>query len=277
MTEGEFTGYKRAGFPYLTAAKDGQDIYSPDCVPEGFSLIDPDHLTGFKITNLYNHWLQHQKKKMEPFIILKPGPLHQGMVKKSEKSKGKQKEYVHVSTDDEDGGDASDGGEGKKNQSDMEGGEQSDEGDEEVSLPKIGPPRGKKAQVASSSKLQDGPQAAGSSKKAISNIPAAKETLRKKRGRGEVSDGVDEEESHGKLAEKTPEDAKTGVRNDFFPCLRFRVLLYFLRSGSKAMGILPTKNQDWRMWSQVLRRGKRRMRRLRLRKRRKLGIENILG
>jgi hypothetical protein len=225
MTEGEFTGYKRAGFPYLTAAKDGQDIYSPDCVPEGFSLIDPDHLTGFKITNLYNHWLLRQKKKMEPFIILKPGPLHQGMVKKSEKSKGKQKEYDHVSTDDEDGG------EGKK-----EGGEQSDEEDdqedEEVSLPKIGPPRGKKAAFASSSRLDDCPsQAAGSSTKATSNIPPAKNPLKRKNGKRGVSEGLDEEEdSHENLADKTSKGVMAGVRNDFFPCLRFRVDIIFLEA-----------------------------------------------
>lgn len=225
MTEGEFTGYKRAGFPYLTAAKDGQDIYSPDCVPEGFSLMDPDHLTGFKITKLYNHWLLRQKKKKEPFIILKPGPLHQGMVKKSEKSKGKEKEYVPVSTDDEDGGDASDGGEGKKNQSGFEGGEQSDKEDEEVSLPKIGPPRTKKVAHASSSRLDDGPsQAAGSSTKDTKNPP---KTKKRKRA---VSEGLDEEDSHGNLDEKTSKGVMAGVRNDFFPCLRFGVDIIFLEA-----------------------------------------------
>ena len=58
------------------ASKDDQIIYSPDCVPEGFKLSDPDHLNGFKIGALYMHWLQRQKKGLSPFIVLKGHPHH---------------------------------------------------------------------------------------------------------------------------------------------------------------------------------------------------------
>jgi len=202
MNQGEFTGYKRAGFPYLNAANEDQNIYSPDCVPEGFSLIDPDHITGFNITKLYNHWLLRQKNKLEPFIILNPGPLHQAAAKKSKQVKGKAKAYVPVSTDDEDGADSSDdGGEGGKKKS--TGGAQSDEEEEEAVRPKIGPPRGKKPPIASSSRLpiasssrlEDGPsQAAGSSTQAINYIPLVKKQLGKKKAKGTVSEGLDEED-----------------------------------------------------------------------------------
>ena len=101
LETGEFTGHAKATFPYLLAAKDGQMIYSPDCVPKGFCLSDPDHLTGLEITNLYSHWLGHQKKKLQPFVISNAGTLHGMFVEKSEKAKGKKKmEYVDVSSKD---------------------------------------------------------------------------------------------------------------------------------------------------------------------------------
>jgi hypothetical protein len=88
---GEFTGYSKAVFPYLLASAEGQNIYSPECAPDGFSLIDPDHITGMNINLLHNHWLQRQKKKLQPFVILNSGPLHRGLVGKSEKKREKKK------------------------------------------------------------------------------------------------------------------------------------------------------------------------------------------
>ena len=63
-------------------------------------MIDLDRLTGFKISNLYHHWSSHQKKKLQPFIILNTGPLHQAHAKKVEelkkkKEKGKRKKIVN--------------------------------------------------------------------------------------------------------------------------------------------------------------------------------------
>ena len=43
---GEFIGSKTVRFPFVLATKEDQMIYSPECVPEGFSLSDPDHLLG---------------------------------------------------------------------------------------------------------------------------------------------------------------------------------------------------------------------------------------
>jgi hypothetical protein len=102
---GEFTGNKTAAFPYILASKEDQTIYSAECVPGGFTLSDPDHLPAFKIQSLYAHWLTRQVKKLPPFIVLNPGPLHISSAKKSEKVKGKKKmEYKEVSTDDDDDG-----------------------------------------------------------------------------------------------------------------------------------------------------------------------------
>jgi hypothetical protein len=50
---------------------------------------------------LYNHWLRRQQKKLPPFVVLNAGPLHHGLVGKSEKGKGKRKfEYHEVSSDE---------------------------------------------------------------------------------------------------------------------------------------------------------------------------------
>jgi hypothetical protein len=99
---GDFTGYQKASFPYLSAGEENQKIFSPECVPDGFTLIDPDHLKSFEIDALYNHWLRRQRKGLSPFIILQSSPQHGVFRKKSEKSKGKKKvEYREVDSDDE--------------------------------------------------------------------------------------------------------------------------------------------------------------------------------
>jgi hypothetical protein len=84
-----------------------QNIYATECVPEGFVLSDPDHLTSSQINSLYNHWLDRQNQGLEPFIIRNPNPSHRRKVKKVPKAKGKGKEkasWVDVKTDDEDVG-----------------------------------------------------------------------------------------------------------------------------------------------------------------------------
>jgi hypothetical protein len=82
--------------------KDDQTIFSTDCVPEGFTLSDPDHLTGSKIIALYSHWWERQRKGLAPFIVLNASPNHGISRKKTAgNSKGKQKiEYVEVDDDD---------------------------------------------------------------------------------------------------------------------------------------------------------------------------------
>jgi hypothetical protein len=105
---GEFTGSQKAAFPFILAAKDDQMIYSPDCVPEGFSLSDPDHLQASNIISLYNHWLGRQKKGLAPFIILSSSPLHGPTLKKSDKGKGKKKTTPYVEVTDTSSSDGSD-------------------------------------------------------------------------------------------------------------------------------------------------------------------------
>jgi len=99
---GEFTDNQNAAFPYILASKEDQTIFSPECVPEGFVLSDPDHLQAFHVRALYLHWLQRQRQKLPAFIILNCSPQHQKSEKKSAKAKGKRKmEYVEVNSDDE--------------------------------------------------------------------------------------------------------------------------------------------------------------------------------
>jgi hypothetical protein len=149
---GEFTGNSGAAFPFSLAAKDDQIIYSPDCVPEGFRLSDPDHLKGHKIISLYNHWLERQKKGLSPFIILKGNPHHGESGRKARRAdkKGKKKmEWVDVHDDE------------------MEVGEEEQDAvysdvDEDMPLDlKIGPPMGKKKTIADST--EDPSQVAGPS------------------------------------------------------------------------------------------------------------------
>ena len=109
LRTGEFIGSKTAGFPFVLAAKEDQMIYSPECVPEGFSLSNPDHLLGSGIISLYQHWLECQKKGLAPFIVLNPSPLHGPIVKKSDKEKGKKKaDYMDVSDDQDENEDDDD-------------------------------------------------------------------------------------------------------------------------------------------------------------------------
>src|ERR1700678_4262244 len=101
---GEFTGNSRALFPYSLAAKEDQTIFSPDCVPEGFTLSNPDHLSGVKIVALYSHWLMRQMEGLSASIVLNASRNHgvSSSKKKSEDRKGKRKmEYVDVNTDEE--------------------------------------------------------------------------------------------------------------------------------------------------------------------------------
>jgi hypothetical protein len=103
---GDFTGSSRSAFPYILAAKSDQTIFSPECVPDGFCLSDPDHLPTVKINLLYTHWLKRQDEGLAPLIILNASPLHEMSIQKSKKSKGKAKmEYVDVTSDDEEDGD----------------------------------------------------------------------------------------------------------------------------------------------------------------------------
>jgi hypothetical protein len=98
---GDFTGSKTSAFPFGLAAKDGQVIYSPDSAPKGFCLNDPDHYTAFKIDALYTHWMERQRKGLQPFVVLNASPHHGMSVKKSKKGKGKAKaDYVEVNSDD---------------------------------------------------------------------------------------------------------------------------------------------------------------------------------
>ena len=100
---GDFTGSSTSAFPYSLSAKENQTIFSPECVPDGFCLSDPDHLTALKTNLLYTHWLEQQDNGLTPFIILNASPLHGTFEKKSKKGKGKAKmNYTDVDSDDED-------------------------------------------------------------------------------------------------------------------------------------------------------------------------------
>jgi hypothetical protein len=120
----------------------------PDCVPEGFSLSDPDHLQASNVIALYRHWLGRQRQGLAPFIVLNPSPLHGPIIKKSDKGKGKKPQrYEDVSDDPVD----DDGEEEDGDDVDVE----DDDGDDddgvghvekvgEHNVPKIGPPNRKK-------------------------------------------------------------------------------------------------------------------------------------
>jgi hypothetical protein len=144
---GEFTWNLTASFPYSLAAKDGQRIFLPDCVPEGFTLSDPDHLKSVNIISLYSHWWHRQRQGLAPIIILNASPNHGVSSKrKSGDLKGKQKiEYVEIDDMDEE---------------QSEG--RSSAGDEEMTpAVKIGPPRGKGKRIPTHTK--DSCQVAGPS------------------------------------------------------------------------------------------------------------------
>ena len=129
---GKFTGNKRATFPFGLAGQINQTVYSPECAPDDFRLIDPDHLTTVQVNLLLNHWLDRQRRKLAPFIILSATPQHETAMTKSEKAKGKRAmRYDPVSSGDEDGdSDAS-----KNSEDDEDGGEE-----EVIPPPRFGPP-----------------------------------------------------------------------------------------------------------------------------------------
>ena len=99
---GDFTGSKKAQFPYSLASVDNQEIYDPECVPDGFVLSDPEHIRTLGINLLYSHFIQRQNQGLRPFVILKCSPLHTKAEKILKKGKGKAKAtWEDVSTDDE--------------------------------------------------------------------------------------------------------------------------------------------------------------------------------
>ena len=191
LASGKFTGNKRAAFPYLLASKEGQEVYLPDCVPVGFQLGDPDHLTSFKISNLYHHWIRRQKKKLPPFIVLHPGPLHKIVKKKSAKAWGKEKVYDPVDTSEDNDGV---GGGSAENENEREGDVDKDE-DSALPPPKFGPPRRKQPP---SSRTEESPPVAGSSK-----------DIQKSRNRKGVP------HSHGKLAAEKPAKSKPKMVSNY--------------------------------------------------------------
>ena len=186
---GEFTGNPRAPFPYLLAGKYDQTIFSRDCAPDGFLLADPDHLTGLKIDQLYNHWLRRQQKKLSPFVILNASPQHAILHRKSAKAMGKRKmDYQEVYSDDQEVQTEDEGEQGGEQEEEEQEEEQEDEdkevdegaddnGEEEDIPPprKYGPPNGKAKKSQPSTQLDERPNAAGPSK-----TPPAKRTPKKK-------------------------------------------------------------------------------------------------
>ena len=209
-TTGEFTGNARTAFPYLLASKPDQTIFLPECVPDGFTLSDPDHLPASKIETLYLHWIGRQHKGQPPFIVLNASPNHVVLARKglkSAKAKGKQKiDYVDVNSDDEDNEDREEGegddeendqklsnedeeeeeeeeeGEGEGDEEEEEEGE--GDGEEEEEIPrgvKFGPPirRGNPPSTKDLSKV------AGSSK-----LPSAKHLPKKATSKAEEKDNI---------------------------------------------------------------------------------------
>jgi hypothetical protein len=165
---GDFTGSSRSAFPYSLSSKDDQIIFSPDSVPESFTLSDPDHLKGSNIIALYRHWLERQREGLQPFIVLNASPNHWVAIKKkSSDLKGKKKQtYVEIDDDDEEDQEEEEkeGEESEKEDSD---------GEKETSPPiKIGPPSRKRPIIGGSS-AQEVPRAAGpSTRPAPSMLPA---------------------------------------------------------------------------------------------------------
>ena len=173
---GEFTGNSRAAFPYSLASKEDQTIFSPECVPEGFTLSDPDHLSGVKIVALYSHWWRRQQKGLSPLIILNASPNHGANgKKKSANSKEKKKlEYVEI---DDDEPDKEGDGEGSQ--------EKSLDGNDDEEIPpavKFGPP-GRKAKKIIPIPTQDPPQATEPPIAGPSTLPPPKDSPKKRIGK----------------------------------------------------------------------------------------------
>ena len=98
IMSGKFTGSKTSSFPFGLAAKEDQNIISPNLVPENFTLSDPDHLDIPQINSLYKHWLDRQRKGLPPFVVINPSPLHAHLIKKIVYSKaGEEEEAIHSS------------------------------------------------------------------------------------------------------------------------------------------------------------------------------------
>jgi len=146
----------------MLASKPQQQIYSPLCVPDGFTLSDPDHLKTSQIDTLYRHLLKRQSKGNTCFKILKSIPHHGVARKLSEKAKGKKKAgYVEVNSDDDE----------VKSLEDEQPTEEEDENRKEngegdvTPLVKIGPPGRKGPKSSPDANIeQTPPQVAGSSK-----------------------------------------------------------------------------------------------------------------
>jgi hypothetical protein len=99
---GDFTGSSTSGFPYSLSAKNDQTIFSPECVPDGLCLGDPDYLPSVQINCLYAHWLKQQDQGLTLLVILNASPLHGASIKRSEKGKAKAKvDWVDVTSDEE--------------------------------------------------------------------------------------------------------------------------------------------------------------------------------
>jgi hypothetical protein len=133
-------------------------------------LSDPDHLTNFKVSDLYVHWLGRQQRKLPPFVVLNPGPHHRAAEVKLTKAEGKRKmEYVEDNSDDEV---KSSGGEGEEED---QSGAAAEFGEVIFPPTRFGPPMGN---IAGSSKVaskkQDGVPVAGTS-----SIPLRKHSINK--------------------------------------------------------------------------------------------------
>ena len=172
---GEFTGSSISPFPYLLAGQDDQQIFSKDCVPEGFALMDPDHLKAETLNSLYSHMLKRQQEGLAPFVILNCSPHHFKAERKSKKAKAKAKaEYWEVSSDE----DKAESGE-----------EMEQEDGASTEVVKIGPPKSKRKTIPMPS--QDdlnavaGPSNLNKSKKRKrEEEPPKKDSSKKSRGKG---------------------------------------------------------------------------------------------
>ena len=155
-------------------------------------MSDPDHIPGSKISDLYSHWLGRERKRLPPFIVLNPGPLHQRLVQKSNsgKPKGKKKmQYLDVSSDEdksesEKGDDVDEEEEDEENEESEDKTDKESDEEDETLPPKIGPPRGKRMKFPSSTQPEeDRSGAAGPSKPPPRNQQLKREEVKPTRVR----------------------------------------------------------------------------------------------
>ena len=78
--KGDFTRSSTLAFPYSLLAKSDQTIFALECVPDGFCLSDPDHLTSLQVNLLYGHWQKQQDKGLMPSIILNSSPVYGALI-----------------------------------------------------------------------------------------------------------------------------------------------------------------------------------------------------